>query len=139
MKIIKTRSLNSAPHLWKIQSISHQLLDIKDLSQKEKITYFLIVLFAVATVGSVIGILTSAVILGISGFGLHHFIEKKWLQSAIKMEDVSSLVELQNSESYEQGEEVEQLLKPFREQLLNPDLTNAALQQVTETIQQSLS
>ena len=75
---------------WKIQHISHQLIDFKNLETKEKTTYFLVVLFAVATVGSVIGVLVSITALGLIGFGLYRFLEKKWLQAAVKMEDVST-------------------------------------------------
>jgi hypothetical protein len=124
---------------WKVQHISHQLFDFKNLETKEKTTYFLVILFAVATVGSVVGMLVSITALGIIGFGLYRFLEKKWLQAAVKMEDVSSLVELQNSEQYEQGQEIEAILKPHREQLLNPDLTNSELQQIVETAQQQLN
>jgi len=124
---------------WKVQHISHQLIDFKNLETKEKITYFLVVLFAVATVGSVVGVLVSSAALGIIGFGLYRFLEKKWLQAAVKMEDVSCLVELQNSDQYERGHEFEEILKPYRDQLLNPDLTNSELQQVVETVQQRLN
>ena len=124
---------------WKVQHISHQLIDFKNLETKEKTTYFLVVLFAVATVGSVVGVLVSSAALGIIGFGLYRFLEKKWLQAAVKMEDVSDLVELQNSDQYERGQEFEEILKPYRDQLLNPDLTNSELQQIVETVQQQLS
>jgi len=124
---------------WKIQHISHQLIDFKNLETKEKTTYFLVILFAVATVGSVAGILVSITALGIIGFGLYRFLEKKWLQAAVKIEDVSDLVELQNNEQYERGQEIEEILKPYRDQLLNPDLTNSELQQVVETVQQRLN
>ena len=124
---------------WKVQHISHQLIDFKNLETKEKTTYFLVVLFAVATVGSVVGVLVSSAALGIIGFGLYRFLEKKWLQAAVKMEDVSCLVELQNSDQYERGHEFEEILKPYRDQLLNPDLTNSELQQVVETVQQRLN
>lgn len=123
---------------WKVEHISHQLIDLKHLEQKEKITYFLVVLFAVATVGSVVGILVSITALGLIGFGIYRFSEKKWLQTAVKMEDVSDLVALQNSEQYEQGQKIEEILKPHRDQLLNPDLTNSELQQIVETVQQQL-
>lgn len=124
---------------WKIQHISHQLIDFKNLETKEKTTYFLVVLFAVATVGSVIGVLVSITALGLIGFGLYRFLEKKWLQAAVKMEDVSDLVALQNSEQFEQGQEIEERLKPHRDQLLNPDLTNSELQQIVETVLQQLN
>lgn len=124
---------------WKIQHISHQLIDFKNLGTKEKTTYFLVVLFAVATVGSVIGVLVSITALGLIGFGLYRFLEKKWLQAAVKMEDVSDLVALQNSEQFEQGQEIEERLKPHRDQLLNPDLTNSELQQIVETVLQQLN
>ncbi|MBV1872654.1 MAG: hypothetical protein KUG83_08925 [Gammaproteobacteria bacterium] len=64
MKIIKA-PIQSVPNTStndkrvKILSISHQLLEIHHLSTREKTTYFLIVLFAVATVGSLTGILVS--------------------------------------------------------------------------------
>jgi len=124
---------------WKIQYISHQLIDVKNLETKEKTTYFLVILFAVATVGSVVGILVSITALGIIGFGLYRLLEKKWLQAAVKMEDVSDLVELQNSEQYEQRQEIEEILKPYRSQLLNPELTNSELKLVVETVQQQLN
>ena len=124
---------------WKVQHISHQLIDLKNLETKEKTTYFLVILFAVATVGSVVGILVSITALGIIGFGLYRLLEKKWLQAAVKMEDVSGLVELQNSEQYERGQEIEEILKPHRDQLLNPDLTNSELQLLVETVQQQLN
>jgi len=124
---------------WKVQHISHQLIDFKNLETKEKTTYFLVVLFAVATVGSVVGVLVSSAALGIIGFGLYRFLEKKWLQAAVKMEDISDLVALQNEEQYERGQEIEEILKPYRDQLLNPDLTNSELQQVVETVQQRLN
>ena len=124
---------------WKIQHISHQLIDFKNLGTKEKITYFLVVLFAVATVGSVIGVLVSITALGLIGFGLYRFLEKRWLKAAVTMEDVSDLVALQNSEQYKQGQEIEETLKPHRDQLLNPDLTNSELQQIVETVLQQLN
>lgn len=124
---------------WKIQHISHQLIDFKNLGTKEKITYFLVVLFAVATVGSVIGVLVSITALGLIGFGLYRFLEKRWLKAAVTMEDVSDLVALQNSGQFEQGQEIEERLKPHRDQLLNPDLTNSELQQIVETVLQQLN
>ena len=124
---------------WKIQHISHQLIDFKNLETKEKTTYFLVVLFAVATVGSVIGVLVSITALGLIGFGLYRFLEKRWLKAAVTMEDVSDLVALQNSGQFEQGQEIEERLKPHRDQLLNPDLTNSELQQIVETVLQQLN
>ena len=134
MQIKKTRNNK----YWKIQHISHQLFDYKHLEAKEKTTYFLVVLFAVATVGSVVGVLVSIITLGVIGFSLHYFLEKRWLKAAVKMEDVSQLVELQNSKEYEQGQEVEAILKPHRDQLLNPDLRNSELQKIVETLKDKL-
>lgn len=54
------------------------------------------------------------------------------------MEDVSDLVALQDSTRYEQSERITQLLTQHREQLLNPDLSNAALQEITEAVQQAI-
>ncbi|MBV1869827.1 MAG: hypothetical protein KUG76_02885 [Gammaproteobacteria bacterium] len=122
----------------KILSISHRLLEINDLSAREKTTYFLIVLFAVATVGSITGILVSIGTLALGGFGLYRLAEKKWLQTSVTMEDVSDLVALQNSARYKQAEQITQLLTPYRDQLLNPDLSNAALQEITEAVQQAI-
>jgi len=123
---------------WKIHYISHQLFDFKNLDTREKTTYFLVVLFAVASVGSVMGILVSIATLGISGFGLYRFLEKRWLKAPVKMEDVGTLVELQNSELYEQGQKIEGILKAQRDKLLNPDLSNSELQEIVETVQKAL-
>lgn len=131
MLIIKNRK----DERFEIQSLSHQLLEVKQLGLREKIVYSLVVLFAVVTVGSAIGILVSIFILGLMAYGLFRFIEKRWLQAAVSVDDVSSLVELGDAALYVQGAAINECLAIYRDQLLNPDLSNAELQEIVVVIQ----
>ena len=135
MLIIKDRKNER----YDIQNISHQLFEVKYLGLREKIVYSLVVLFAVVTVGSAIGMLVSIFVLGIMAYGLYRFVDKRWLKAVVNVEDISRLVELGDETLYVQGASIKESLVVYRNQLINPDLSNAQLQEIVIAMQVNLA